>query len=219
MAGTSPFRGGFAGSAAKRLPPQREQSAVRQTEGKLFCWGICCRCGRAYLPPFAPRMVPLLLRKEAKRWTEAVCQLSDRPRHPFGSLTFELVSYPTLAGRGGSVSRRDHKQLAGNRAHSQAETSQKKSIPSNASRSSGERGLGGEALLSEKRPLPPESPVILSRLFGREREGGSFSTEKLPPSQSPSPLLAQIVLCFADLGDSGVAEGRELKGLGLRRKG
>ena len=27
-AGTSPFRGGFAGSAAKRLPPQRELSEV-----------------------------------------------------------------------------------------------------------------------------------------------------------------------------------------------
>ena len=33
FAGTSPFRGGFAGSAAKRLPPQRELSAVRLTEG------------------------------------------------------------------------------------------------------------------------------------------------------------------------------------------
>ena len=30
---------------------------------------------------------------EARRWTEAVCQLSDRPRHPFGSLTYKLVSY------------------------------------------------------------------------------------------------------------------------------
>ena len=43
--------------------------------------------------------------------------------------------------------------------NAQAEPSQKKSTPPNANRSSGERGLGGEALLSEKRPLPPESPV------------------------------------------------------------
>ena len=43
--------------------------------------------------------------------------------------------------------------------NAQAEPSQKKNPPSNANRSSGERGLGGEALLSEKRPLPPESPV------------------------------------------------------------
>ena len=47
----------------------------------------------------------------------------------------------------------------GDTPNSQAEPSQKKSTPSNANRSSGERGLGGEALLSEKRPLPPESPV------------------------------------------------------------
>ena len=34
VAGTSPFRGGFAGSAAKGLPPQRELSAARLTEDK-----------------------------------------------------------------------------------------------------------------------------------------------------------------------------------------
>ena len=39
-AGTSPFRGGFAGSAAKRLPPQRELSAARLTEDKLLPWGF-----------------------------------------------------------------------------------------------------------------------------------------------------------------------------------
>ena len=39
----------------------------------------------------------------------------------------------------------------------QAEPSLKRPRPPNASRSSGERGLGGEALLSEKRPLPPDS--------------------------------------------------------------
>ena len=57
----------------------------------------------------------------------------------------------------------------GDTPNAQAEPSQKKSTPSNASRSSGERGLGGEALLSEKRPLPPEalvrpphSPVVLT---------------------------------------------------------
>ena len=41
---------------------------------------------------------------------------------------------------------------------SQAEPTKKKRTPPNASRSSGERGLGGEVLLSEKQPLPPESP-------------------------------------------------------------
>ena len=43
-----------------------------------------------------------------------------------------------------------------------------------------ERGSGGEALLLEKRPLPQNLPTV--NLFGREREGGVFSTEKTPPS-------------------------------------
>ena len=41
------------------------------------------------------------------------------------------------------------------------------------SHSSGEGGLGGEALLLEKRPLPPAVPP--PPLFGREREGGKDS--------------------------------------------
>ena len=57
----------------------------------------------------------------------------------------------------------------GDSPNAQAEPSQKKSTSPNANCSSGERGLGGEALLSEKRPLPPESlvrpphsPVVLT---------------------------------------------------------
>ena len=42
--------------------------------------------------------------------------------------------------------------------HLSGGTNFKESSNPNASRSSGERGLGGEALLSEKRPLPPASP-------------------------------------------------------------
>ena len=53
----------------------------------------------------------------------------------------------------------DATKLIGDHTHSQAEPTKKKAYPPNASRSSGERGLGGEALLSEKRPLPPESPL------------------------------------------------------------
>ena len=68
----------------------------------------------------------------------------------------------------------------GGHTTSQAAPSQQKHTPSNASCSSGERGLGGEGLLSEKPPLPPESPH--RNLFGKEREGGDFSEEKSPPS-------------------------------------
>ena len=53
VAGTSPFRGGFTGSATKRLPPQRELSAVRLTEDKPLCWGARYCNGRVYLPPSA----------------------------------------------------------------------------------------------------------------------------------------------------------------------
>ena len=68
----------------------------------------------------------------------------------------QLTVFPTV-GRGGSVSRRDHNLLTGNRAHlawGRKLEEKDKPIPSY---SSGERGLGGEALLLEKRPLPPES--------------------------------------------------------------
>ena len=76
----------------------------------------------------------------------------------------------------------------------QAEPSQRNRPPPNASRSSGERVLGGEAPLSEKRPLPPASPY--PRLFRREREGGGFSTEKPPPSQSLIVPLAMPLFAW-----------------------
>ena len=88
---------------------------------------------------------------------------------------------------------------------SQAEPSKKKRTPPNASRSSGERGLGGEVLLSEKRPLPPASPY--PRLFGREREGGDFSSEKSPPSQHSLIHHSPVVwVCFVG-GFGGFGEG------------
>ena len=67
----------------------------------------------------------------------------------------------------------------GDTPNAQAEPSQKKSTLPNANRSSGERGLGGEALLSEKRPLPPASP---SPVFseGSAREGTFLKKSPLP---------------------------------------
>ena len=50
-----------------------------------------------------------------------------------------------------SISRKPHPLSGG--------TSSEEAPNSNASRSSGERGLGGEGLLSEKPPLPPEFPT------------------------------------------------------------
>ena len=67
---------------------------------------------------------------------------------------------PTPQGRGGSVSRRDHNQLTGTRAHFQAEPSMQKQ-PTQTPAALRERGSGGEALLSEKRPLPQSPPEYL----------------------------------------------------------
>ena len=89
-----------------------------------------------------------------------------------------------LAGRGGSVSRRDHNPKTRKRAQlawARKSEGKFKPIPS---RSSGERGLGGEGLLSEKPPLPPESPRLPRSLSGREREGGGLSSERPPPSHT-----------------------------------
>ena len=115
---------------------------------------------------------------EARRWTEPVWQLSDRPRHPFGSLlTLLLGSNPTLAGRGGSVSRRDHNQATGNRAYSQAEPTQKKDSTRTPA-ALRERGSGERRFSQKKRPLPQNLPTV--NLFEREREGGGFSLREAP---------------------------------------
>ena len=64
--------------------------------------------------------------------------------------------------------------------NSQAEPSQKKQSPRTPA-ALREQGSGEEGLLSEK-PPPPQNLRLAPRLFGREREGGDFSSEKSPPS-------------------------------------
>ena len=77
--------------------------------------------------------------------------------------------------RGGSVSRRGHNQDDQRPVTSQAEPPLKKQ-PRQTPAALRERGSGGEALLSETRPLPQNLPIV--NLFGREREGRGFSSEK-----------------------------------------
>ena len=92
-------------------------------------------------------MVPLLLRKEA---TKGLC---DRPLETFARPLPEIGWRLALAGRGGSVSRRDHNQLTEERAQLswvRKFVGKLKFIPSYSS-----GGGPGEALLLEKRP-PPE---------------------------------------------------------------
>ena len=123
---------------------------------------------------------------EARRWTEPVWQLSDHPRYPFGAITLQRGRNPTLAGRGGSVSRRDHNQAAGNRAHSQAEPSPKKRPPPNASRSSGE-GVWGRGASLREAASPPEFPPK-RHVFreGSAREGTFLQKRPLPRKHTQS---------------------------------
>ena len=75
----------------------------------------------------------------------------------------------------------DSTKLIRKRPHSQAEPTKKKSSPQ-APAALRKRGVWGERrLLSEKPPLPPESPLPSPHLSGREREGGGLSEERPPP--------------------------------------
>ena len=118
---------------------------------------------------------------EARRWTEPVWQLSDRPRHPFGPLLIDLYRGQTLAGRGGSVSRRDHSQAYRRRARLTGGTNYAEAHNSNASRSSGEGVWGGGASLREA-ASSPESPVPPPHVFrgGSAREGTFLQKSPLP---------------------------------------
>ena len=91
----------------------------------------------------------------ARRWTEPVWQLSDRPRHPFGPPTLQFGRNPTLAGRGGSVSRRDHNQAYWRDIHLPGGTKQEKRRTPNATRSSGE-GVWGRGASLREAASPPE---------------------------------------------------------------
>ncbi len=109
-------------------------------------------CGRRRGVAAKPPQVTVSCPSGTRRW------LSDRPRHPFGPLALGLVPYPALAGRGGSVSRRDHNKAYRRRTHLSGGTNSVEAHNSNASRSSGEGVWGGGASLREA-ASSPESPV------------------------------------------------------------
>ena len=75
--------------------------------------------------------------------------------------------------------RRDHNQAHRRRAHLTGGTNYVEVPTSNASYSSGE-GVWGRGASLREAASPPESPRFVS--WGREREGGDFSSEKSPPS-------------------------------------
>ena len=142
---------------------------------------------------------------------EAVAFRSPPP--PLRAPAYRLVSNETLAGRGGSVSRRDHSQAYRRRAQLSGGTNYAESRNSNASRSSGERGLGGEGLLSEKPPLPPAFPHPTS--FREGARGRGLFYRKGPSLAKPRLLPPKMkVLC----GGLAKCEGVLYNGLGLPQR-
>ena len=153
-----------------------------------------------------PQMVSLLLRKEAEGGGEAaasycfvpfrhdqraepVWRLCDRPLETFAPLTFELVAYPMSAGRGGSVSRRDHNQATGNRAQlawAHKSVGTHKPIPIH---SSGE-GVWGRGASLREAASPPEFPPKTSLREGARGRGLLFrEAPSLAYLVSPSHML------------------------------
>ena len=164
-------------------------------------------------------MVPLLLRKEARGGGKAAtsyCFVSFRYdqralRSPFGNLRPLLIGlyrtqrWQVAAALSAAVTTipktRNRAQLTWERKSEETH----KPIPSY---SSGE-GVWGRGASLREAASPPESPTP-KRLFGREREGGGFSTEKPPPSQSPTIHL--LIHQSAPLHgyEAGVAENEPL---------
>ena len=135
-------------------------------------------------------MVPLLLRKEARGGGTAATSYCfvpvgheagafRSPPPPLRLLIYKLVSYPPLAGRGGSVSRRDHNLLTRNRAQLTGGTKPAEATTPNASRSSGEGGWGRGASLREA-ASPPESPLRKSFREGARGRGLFYQKSPLP---------------------------------------
>ena len=142
-------------------------------------------CGRRQGVAAKPPQVTVSCPLDTRRWTEPVWQLSDHPRHPFGPPLIDDYRgkrWQVAAALSAAVTTTNQQKTA---PTLQAEPSQKKRRPPNASRSSGERGLGGEALLSEKRPLPPASPQSHVSSGGGPGEGTSLQRSPLPWSSTP----------------------------------
>ncbi len=76
-------------------------------------------------------------------------------------------------------------------AHLSGGTTPEETYPSNANRSSGERGLGGEALLSEKRPLPQPFPFPHTASSGGGPGEGLLAEKPLPRSLSKNEYCSR----------------------------
>ena len=123
--------------------------------GASFAVSIFCKKLHEKKPTAATNADALDTTSETTRSTASIDIISQ----PFEKQPLKFCKLHPLAGRGGSVSRRDHNPKTRKRAQFAWALKSEGKVKPIPSRSSGERGLGGEGLLSEKPPLPPESPV------------------------------------------------------------
>ena len=170
---------------------------MKQRHGSVICRGAFCDGMGCILHHPLSGSCPLLLRKSARGGGKAATsyyfvssghEAVDRGRLPAfrsppSAPTYELVSFPTLAGRGGSVSRRDHDQAYRRPPPLTGGTNHAEKYPPNASRSSGE-GVWGRGASLREAASPQNLPPPPSLRGGSAREG-SFSTEKLPSLAIP----------------------------------
>ena len=146
---TAPFaKGAFGGAASADAEGEYPQScAMRMTApfAKGAFWEPRLRTRKDFASA------------EARRW------LSDRPRHPFGSLLISLYHtkhWQVAAALSAAVTTAPKQENAPT-MHGCASPQEKSSLFPAALR---ERGSGGEALLSEKRPLPQSLRLLPSHL-------------------------------------------------------
>ena len=139
----------------------RQREKACNAEGAFFLWCAYDAAKAVPILPFSQHSKGQLRRSSQRRNPH----LSMKKDGSSPSFLHALVSHAPQ-GRGGSVSRRDHNQLAGNRTQPSGGTISAEAATSNASRSSG--GSAREGLLSEK-PPPSHTHVFLRTRGSRRR--------------------------------------------------
>ena len=174
---------------------------MKKRHGSVICRGAFCDgmgcillhpqsgwfpsfCGKRQGVAAKPPPVTISCPPDTRRWTEAVCPLSDRPLLPPLMNLYRFQRWQVAAALSAAVTT---PKPIGDRPHSQAEPTMLKSTRQTPA-ALRERGSGGEALLSEKRPLPQNLPPPPPSLRGGSAREGSFSTEKLPSLAIPFTL-------------------------------
>ena len=133
--------------------------------------------------------------------------LCARPLETFARPLPEIGWWPTLAGRGGSVSRRDRNQPAENRAHLTGGTKPKETPPPKRQPLFGREGSGGRGASLREAASPPSVPPKTTSLQEGAR-GRVLLYREAPSPGVPLPSLSHHRGDFLDgalgLGDDGV---------------